>query len=234
MKVTLDHTHDEAANIRTFFFKPEKPMHYTAGQYTQLHVPHVHPDDRGQKRWFTLSSSPTEELLTITTKFAGDKASSFKKALFKLQPGAELTMADAMGDFVLPKLIQTPLIFVAGGIGITPFHSILEWLAVSGEQRPIKLLYAVNTEDEIIFQETFDKAGQHAIIIVGDASPAWGGERGRLSAELILGLGKPSDDSLIYIAGPEPMVQALHRDLRKTGIESSQLVSDEFPNYQSI
>ncbi len=234
MKVTLDHTHDEAANIRTFFFKPEKPMHYTAGQYTQLHVPHVHPDDRGQKRWFTLSSSPTEELQTITTKFAGDKASSFKKALFKLQPGAELTMADAMGDFVLPKLIQTPLIFVAGGIGITPFHSMLEWLAATGEQRPIKLLYGVNTEDEIIFQGTFDKAGQHAIIIVGDASPAWGGERGRLSAELILGLGKPSEDSLIYISGPEPMVQALHRDLRKAGIESSQLVSDEFPNYQSI
>src|SRR5882724_4223783 len=101
MKVTFDHSQDEAANIRTFFFRPEKPMHYTAGQYTQLHLPHVRPDDRGQKRWFTLSSSPTEELLTITTKFAGDKSSSFKKALSKLQPGTELTMAEAMGDFVL-------------------------------------------------------------------------------------------------------------------------------------
>ena len=93
--------------------------------------------------------------MTITTKF-NNESSSFKKALKQLQPGDEILMSDPMGDFVLPMLIQTPLIFVAGGIGITPFHSILSWLTATKENRPIKLLYAVNTEDEIIFQETFD------------------------------------------------------------------------------
>lgn len=234
MKVTFDHARSEANNIKTFYFKPELPVHYTAGQYTELTVPHRHPDKRGAKRWFTLSSSPTDELLSITTKFAGDKSSSFKKALFKLKTGTELHMAEPMGDFVLPKLIQTPLVFVAGGIGVTPFHSILEWLHATNETRPIKLLYGVRTEDEIIFQDTFQKAHVEPVIVVSEPSDAWGGERGHLSAELILGLEKPSEDTLVYVSGPEPMVEALEKDLRKAGLDKHKFVGDFFPNYTGI
>lgn len=235
MKVTFVRSELEAENIRTFYFKPEQLVRYTAGQYTELHIPHKKPDKRGTKRWFTLSSSPTDALLTITTKYAGDdKSSTFKKALFKLTPGTELHMAEPMGDFVLPKLIQTPLVFVAGGIGITPFHSMLKWLAETDEERPIKLLYGVRSEDEIVFQDTFRAAGVEPTIIVSEPSDSWGGERGQLSAELILGLEKPSEDTLVYVSGPEPMVQALSRDLRKTGLRKNQLVTDEFPNYTGI
>ena len=230
MRVKLDHTRQEAENITTFFFRPEKPVHYTAGQFIELTVPHSHPDERGQKHWFTLSSSPTDELLSITTKFAGDTSSSFKKHLFKLAPGAELKMSDPMGDFVLPKLVQTPLIFVAGGIGLTPFHSIFEWLAATKEQRDIKFIYGVRNEDEIIFQETFDKLGIKPTIVVSDPSPAWGGERGRITSELILGLGKPTEDALIYVSGPEPMVESLEKDLKDAGY-GKQFVGDYFPNY---
>lgn len=234
MKVTFDHTHDEAANITTFYFRPDKPMHYTAGQFTELTLPHPHPDARGTKRWFTLSSPPNQEFLTITTKLTDPKGSSFKKALRRLKPGTAVDMAAPMGDFVLPKLIQTPLVFVAGGIGLTPFHSMLEWLAETGESRPIKFLYGVRTEDEIIFQETFRKAGIQPTIVVSEPSAAWGGERGRLSAELILGLEKPSEDTLIYISGPEPMVEALEKDLKKTGLKKHQIVTDAFLNYAGI
>lgn len=231
VSVTLDHFHDEAANIRSFFFRPERPLQYTAGQYTELTLPHNNADQRGQKRWFTLSSSPTDELLSITTKHADENGSSFKRALFQLEPGKQLKMADPMGDFVLPKIIQTPLIFVAGGIGLTPFHSMLEWLSSTKEERPIKVLYGVRNEDEIIFQETFDKARLKPTIVVSEPSAAWGGERGHLSAELILGLEQPADDSLVYLSGPEPMVQKLAKDLHKQGLAKHQIVTDEFPNY---
>ncbi len=234
MKVVLDHTRAEASNITTFYFKPEKPVRYTAGQFIELTVKHPRPDKRGIKHWFTLSSSPTDPLLTITTKFAGDKSSSFKRALFGLKPGTELLMSEPMGDFVLPKLIQTPLVFVAGGIGLTPFHSMLSWLVATGEQRPIKFLYGVRTEDEIIFQDTFAKAGVYPTVIVSEPSAAWGGERGRLSTDLILGLEKPTEDSLIYVSGPEPLVESLEKDLKKAGIKKNQLVLDFFPNYGGI
>jgi ferredoxin-NADP reductase len=231
MKVVLDHVHAETSNISTFFFTPERPIHYTAGQFIELTLAHERPDDRGKRRWFTLSSSPTDQFVSITTKFAGEAASSFKRALFDLKPGAELQMSDPMGDFVLPKLVQTPLIFVAGGIGITPFHSIFSWLADTKEERPIKLMYGVRTEDEIIFQETFAKARQHATLVVSEPSEAWGGERGRITAEMILGVGKPTDDTLIYVSGPEPMVEGLEKDLKATGIKREQLALDFFPNY---
>jgi ferredoxin-NADP reductase len=124
-------------------------------------------------------------------------------------------------------------VFVAGGIGITPFHSMLGWLAATNEERPrpIKLLYGVRSEDEIVFQPTFDKAKVQPIIVVSQPSAAWGGERGQLDAELILGLEKPAEDSLVYVSGPEPMVEKLEKDLKRAGLKKSQLVLDFFPNY---
>lgn len=234
MTITFDHSEDVAANIATFYFKPEKPVDYTAGQFVEWTLPHVHPDNRGIKRWFTLSSSPTDGLISLTTRITDKNGSSFKKALRNLQPGNEMIISDAMGDFVLPKLIQTPLLFVAGGIGITPFHSILAWLAATDEKRPIKLIHGVHTEEDIIFQDTFDKAGQHATIVVSEPSSAWGGERGRLSAELILGIEKSSEDTLIYLSGPEPMVEQLEKELLAAGIKKHQLVLDSFPNYTEV
>lgn len=231
MKAVLDHTQDEANNIRSFFFKPEQPVQFTAGQFAEWTLKHPDTDKRGVKRWFTISSSPNNELVSITTKFAGDTGSSFKRTLFDLKPGDEILISDPMGDFVLPKLVQTPLVFVAGGIGITPFHSILQWLAETGEERPIKLIYGVRSEDEIIFQETFDKSGIQPTIVVSDPSDAWGGERGRIDAEMIMGLAKPSEDTLVYVSGPEPMVEALEAALPKAGLDKGQFVGDFFPNY---
>lgn len=231
MTATFDHARQEAEHIITFFFVPEKPLQYTAGQFIELTLDHPHPDSRGIRRWFTLSSSPTDEYLSITTKFSPSKSSSFKQTLRALKSGDPVSISDPMGDFVLPKLIQTPLIFVAGGIGITPFHSMLSWLAQTDEQRPIRMLYGVHTEDEIVFQDTLSKAGQHATVVVAEPSAAWGGERGQLTAELITGLEQPSEDTLIYVSGPEPMVEQLEKDLKKNGIKQHQLVLDFFPNY---
>lgn len=231
MKAVFDHSEPIASNIRTFYFQPVQPVQFTAGQYTRLTLDHKDPDDRGIRRWFTISASPTEEMLAITTKFTPDNGSSFKKALLKLKPGAEVDLASPMGDFVLPKLIQTPLIFIAGGIGITPFRSMFRWLADTGEQRDIKFVYGVRSEDEIVFQKEMEDAGVHATIVVSEPSPAWGGERGRLTAEMIIGLEKPSEDTLIYLSGPEPMIEALAEDLKKQGITEGQLVTDFFPGY---
>jgi ferredoxin-NADP reductase len=233
MRVVFDHRQDEAPNITTFYFQPETPLKYTAGQFIELALPHIRPDKRGQKRWFTLSSSPTDDFLSITTKFAPDSGSTFKQALWRLQNGDAVTMSEAIGDFVLPKLLQTPLTFVASGIGITPFHSMLSWLTATNEQRPITMLYAVNTEDEIIFLDTLTKARQHVTLVVNSPSAAWGGERGPLTPELVMGIGQPSENSLVYLSGPEPVVEKLNKELMHAGIKKHQLVLDLFPNYSS-
>ncbi len=233
MQITFDHSEDNTPTVITFYFVPEKPVNYTAGQFVELTVPHKHADKRGTKRWFTLSSSPTKAKISITTKFAAKDGSSYKQALRALKPGDNLTISEPMGDFVLPKLVQTPLVFVAGGIGITPFLGIFQWLKDTNEERPIKMLQAVSNEDEIGFVDILDDIKQHATIVVSQPSAAWGGERGHLSAEMILGLEQPTDDTLIYISGPELLVETLTKDLRAAGLKKHQVVGDYFPGYAS-
>lgn len=233
MKATFDHSEDESATITTFWFKPEKPVDFVAGQFIELTLPHVQVDDRGIRRWFTVSSSPTDELLSITTKFS-DPGSSFKGALRALEPGTVVDMDPPMGDFVLPQDPTIPLVFVAGGMGVTPYHSIFKWLHDTGERRPIKFIYAVKTEDDIIFQDTFDAAGIHATIVVTEPSDAWGGERGHLTADHILKLTEPDDRTLIYLAGPEPMIEDLQKGLIAQKFSRNQIVTDFFPNYDPV
>lgn len=233
MKATFEHATPETENIFSFYFKPEKHLNFTAGQYLELTLPHKNPDNRGIKRWFTISSSPNNSLFSLTTKIV-KHGSTFKKHLLTLKPGQEVLISEPIGDFVLPKFIQTPLIFVAGGIGITPFNSMLQWIHETKEERNIKFIYAVNTEDEIIFQDTFEAAGQHVTIIVSNPSDAWGGEQGPLTADVILGLQKPDDNCLIFLCGPEPMVKQIKHELKMRRVADHQIVSDAFSGLTSI
>ena len=233
MKITFKHSRQDTPSTYTFFFEPTRPVAYTAGQFIELTLPHDEPDDRGSKRWFTLSSSPKQELISITTKFAVTNGSTFKEALRQLKPGTVLTISDPMGDFVLPKLLQTPLVFVAGGIGITPFLSMLQWLHDTNEVRPINLLHAVASEDDIAFQDVFDNARQHVTTVVSQPTPAWGGERGHVTSEMILGLEKPTADTLVFVSGPEALVEKLTKGLVQSGLRKDQVVGDYFPGYSA-
>lgn len=233
MRITFDHAVAETASIKTYYFQAAEPLRYSAGQFIELTLPHDNPDSRGIKRWFSLSSSPSQTLLSITTRLITD-GSSFKAALQALTPGTELTISAAMGDFVLPRNVDTPLTFVAGGIGITPVHSILQWLIDTDEQRPIKVLYAVRSEDDIAFLDTFGAAKQYVTIVVREPSAAWGGERGQIDAEMIIGLQQPTADTLVYVSGPEAMTESLAADLIAAGVRADQVVRDSFPGYSHL
>lgn len=234
MKAKLVDRQQLTSNITSFSFEPERPLTYTAGQFVELFLDGHKEDGRPAKREYTLSSSPHEGVLTITTRVGKAAHSPFKRTLDNLEIGAEVSITEPYGDFVLPKLIQTPLIFVAGGVGITPFRSILEWLAFTDERRPITMLYGVKSEDDIIFQDTFDKANQHVTVVVEQPSAAWGGLRGQLTAEMVCGLETPSDDTLIYVSGPEPFVQRMQKDLQAQGVSHQQIVVDEFQGYADV
>src|SRR5687768_15111575 len=127
MKVTFREKLPIAKDIFTFRWQPSEEFSYTAGQYIKMTLEHEDADDRGDMRFFTLSSSPTEGHLAHTTKF-NPEGSSFKEALKDLQPGAEAEMTGPNGEFTLPEDDQQPMVWVAGGIGVTPYRSMIKWL----------------------------------------------------------------------------------------------------------
>ncbi len=234
MNVTFDHTEPVAHNIQTFWFKPERPVRYIAGQYTEIYLPHDHPDDRGIRRWFTLSSSPTDELVSITTKFASHQSSTFKQQLRELKPGAPLKLADPMGDFVLPKDKSIPIVFVAGGMGVTPMHSMVQWLQDKNEQRDIHLIYAVTEADELAFVPLFTAYDLKFTPVVKDPPAGYSGETGSLSIERILQLAPDDGRYRLYLSGPEPMVENFYKELKSRGFSEDRLVTDYFPGYQQF
>jgi ferredoxin-NADP reductase len=234
MHVTFDHSDDIAKSIRMFWFRPERLPRYTAGQFIELRLPHDQPDKRGDKRWFTLSSSPTEELLAITTKFAPEAGSTFKQTLASLTPGNVVTMSEPMGDFVLPKNRSIPLVFVAGGIGVTPMRSMVKWLVDTDEQRTITLLYAARNQEELAFLELFRPSGIEFVPVVSQADASWQGATGTLDGSRIVELTNPANDTLFFLSGPEPMVEALGKSLKAEGINKRHIVTDYFPGYVQI
>ena len=231
MRVVFDHAENEAKNIKTFWFRPEKTVRYTAGQFTEIHLPHDNPDDRGIKRWFTLSSSPTDNMVSITTRLDPVRPSSFKKALFGLKPGAKLNLADPMGDFVLPKKNDIPIVFVAGGIGVTPMHSMIKWMVDTGEQRQIHLFYAANDPENVAFRKQFENAPIKFDIILAKPPAGWQGMSGRLTTDVIWNLPGVKVNALVYLSGPEPMVEQFYKELKGRGIPEHRLVTDYFPGY---
>lgn len=212
-------------DIKTFIFEPEKRFTYISGQFVEITIDHQPVDDRGNKRWFTLSSSPTETYVAITTRVGLD-GSSFKHALDSLKPGQSVEMSEPMGDFVLPKNQATPLFFVAGGMGITPFKSIASWLVGNAQDRQIKLLHAVKSTDDAVFEDVFAAANIPREVFVGRDK--------HLTSRDIMDRLEDNKNTLLFISGPEPMVEKLDYDLKQSGYPASKIVCDFFPGYQPI
>lgn len=226
MKIFFDHVDVEAPNIWTFYFRPEKTFNYVAGQYVELTLRHEGADNRGERRQFTLSSSPTDELLAVTNKFAPKDGSTYKRALANLKPGDELFVSKPRGSFALPEHPGTPVVFVAGGIGITPFRSMAAWVKATGEKRPIELFYGAKNEKEILFKEVFEDIVDKLTFVLSNPSASWKGERGYLAAERIMESNKIGPEGYVYLSGPEAMVTGIQEGLVARGVLPKQLVVD--------
>jgi ferredoxin-NADP reductase len=209
-------------NVWAFRFQPSEPLVWTAGQYVRVELPHDNPDEQGTKRWFTNSAAPYEGIMQITTRVTD---STFKQALAKLVEGDELQLIEnPEGDFVWQDS-DLPIIFVAGGIGVTPFHSILKQRV--HDQLPINvtLIYGARTEDvpfrDELAQWAADNTDFKVTYVVGKP----------LTAEKLAELEPKLNQSFVYLSGPEPMVEALGKDLQAHGLPEAQIKQDEFPNY---
>ncbi len=218
----------EVEGVTSFIFKPEEPVKWAPGQYLHYVLHHLPTDDRGSDRWFTNSAAPFEKNIRITTRFANRKGSSFKKALVGLKVGKWIEITGAEGDFTLDNPDHEH-VFIAGGIGITPYRSIITQLAHDKKPINITLLYA-NRDNNIVFKNELEKISKanpnlkiHYIISPQRIDEA-------KIKEFVPELKKPT----FYVSGPEPMVESLSDMLKKMGIADTRIKQDSFPGYIAV
>lgn len=222
------------SDIWEFRFKKPTGFSFIPGQYMEYHLDHDNPDDRGIKRWFTISSSPEDNVITITTRIF-NKMSSFKDALNNLSIGQPIEAKGPDGDFTLNHIKSALLI--AGGIGVTPYHSqIKSLLNQKNNSLNLCLLYAAKEEQGLVYDDVFIRAESEftdfTYAKVLEKANKIGTITGLVTDDLISKLLKSKSLDNVYISGPEPMVDALKPRLLSIGVEENKIHQDWFPNYQ--
>lgn len=224
MKLKLTSIKPEAGNVKTLTFEPSAPISWKAGQYLHYTIPGTGTDGRDDNRWFTISSAPYEKHIRVTTRFF-EKPSAFKQALQKLQPGGEIEADGPEGDFVVEDPDRN-YIFIAGGIGITPFRSILLEAERQGQKLKVDLLYG-NRDKDIVFKDELDAlAAKNPNMSIDYLTHPRKLDDIRLMEALTA-----VDNPLVYVSGPEPMVEAFEELLPKLGLPKENFMGDYFPGY---
>jgi ferredoxin-NADP reductase len=223
-----------APSIFTLVFKPLKKVRFSAGQYIELTLPHPHADTRGVRRMFSIASRPGGEYIELGLVKA-ERSSTFKSALLALKTGAVVRATQVGGSFVLPRSTTQPIVMIAGGIGITPFRSMIDDALARGEKRQILLFYAVRTEDALVYGALLNRARQELALkiipIVAEPGDTWTGEKGMLNTTVIERYVADVNNQTYYISGPNVMVQAIRGQLRAKGISPARIKTDYFSGY---
>ena len=226
-----------AQDTAEFEFIPDQEIAFLPGQYMEFTLPHTDTDSRGARRYFTLSSSPTEKNLKVGVKFY-DEGSSFKAALIDIDQNTSIVASQLAGDFVMPKDSTQKLVFIAGGIGITPFRSMIKYLMDTNQRRDIVLIYSAGSEQDFAYRDVFEPARQaiglktYYVITRRTAKISHPyTNRGVVNDSLIQTLVPDLNQRLFYISGTHNMVESLQETLQQLDVRHGNIKIDFFPGY---
>lgn len=225
-----------AEGLYDFSFIVGRKISFIPGQYMEWTLPHEKIDSRGNRRYFTIASSPTEDHLKLGIKIYNN-GSSFKRALMNLDNETEIVGAQLSGDFTLPIDKKQKLVFIAGGIGITPFRSMIKYLVDNNQHRIITLFYSNKSGKEIMYSDVFEKARELGINTVytltdKDNLPLnWKGYSGRITSKLIKTEVPDFMERRYYLSGPHNMVKEFQRILEEIGVPKNKIKVDYFPGF---
>jgi ferredoxin-NADP reductase len=224
---------------QTMAFRFEKPAGFTfiAGQFVDLTL--LNPpktDAEGNGRGFSIASAPYEDFLMVATR---ERDTAFKQVLKSLPLGTEVKMEGPFGDLKLHHDKSRAAVVLTGGIGITPFRSILLNAAKEKLPIPIFLFYGNRRPEDAAFLgelQELEKRNPHYKLIacmseMEKSHRPWGGEKGQIDAPMLAKYLKGVVSPLYYITGPPAMVKAMHKLLRDTGVDDDNVRTEEFAGY---
>jgi predicted ferric reductase len=213
----------ESAGGRTWTLRLRAEGHgglcFRPGQFVWLTVAES-PYDLEQHPFSMTSSADRPEELSFAIKELGD----FTSTVGGLKPGSRAWIDGPYGSFELPRDPKQPIVWLAGGIGIAPFLSMLRTLADRGERRPLRLVYGAGSLKTLVYhrelEELFARTGGSYVPVLEEPPEDWQGERGRVDTALVdkLLTSEERAHARVYACGPGPMLDALERELGRLGI----------------
>lgn len=219
------------ANIKSFYFDYDKNnFKFQAGQYVKLFVDIKNKPDLF--RYLTIASSPTENFLLFTMRIR--EKSEFKRAIDKFELGQKMEISEPKGHFILSEKLDQPIVMFAGGIGITPFRSMIKYVADKKLARKITLVYSSKTPEQIIYKnelEEFQRQNDDFKIVFTitqsrpDNDRQW--ETGRINEDLIKKISY-FRESIFCICGAPLMVKNLTAVLKNMGISEENIKIEAF------
>jgi ferredoxin-NADP reductase/nitrite reductase/ring-hydroxylating ferredoxin subunit len=228
----------------------KKQLEYSAGQFAFFDIGGVYNDPEGPIRHFTITSSPTEDFIMISTRI---RDTPYKKRLSSLEENTTIVkVRGPEGKFTLHEDHSKPAVFLSGGIGVTPFRSMIKY--ATDKQLPVKIIMfdSNRNENNILYKKEFDECanmnknlkvvysvteeegGEEQPAQNSSPSIAWNGERGRIDKAMITRYLSDKDikDSIFYICGPPGMVKAMQNLIQnELQIQKENIKIEEFTGY---
>ena len=211
-----------------------REIDFEPGQYFFVTLPDLgHQDERGLRRHISVVTSPNERgVLGLCTRL---RDTAFKRTLAELEVGAEVDVEEPKGDFVLPKESDQPYVFIAGGIGITVFRSMLRYIAEERLPHRVTLIYSNRDQESTAFRgelAELEAATNLRVVLTMTDDPAWEGETRRIDADLLRDHLDGELGSFTYlIAGPPAMVEAMEKTLTEAGLPEERIRPQRFSGY---
>lgn len=224
-----------ATGVYEYSFAPDHHFNFKPGQYLEWTIPAKKSDDRGNRRYFTIASSPTEKEIRLGVKFY-EPYSSYKQQLKNMNIGATISTSHLGGDFVLPRNKNKKIVFIAGGIGVTPFRAMTQFLVDTQDKRQVTLFYSNKTVSEIAYKDVFDNAA-HAIgmktiyAVTDEKNPGPEYYAGMIDMALIQREVPDFKERVFYVSGPQGMVEAFKTTLSGLGVPRFNIRTDYFPGF---
>ena len=236
MRARIKEKHEVATGtLLVIFDLLGEEVDFKAGQYfwvTLLDPPY--DDEKGPRRHITAVTSPNDRgVLGLCTRL---RDSAFKRSLAELPVGAEVEVEQPKGDFVLPEETDRPYVFVAGGIGVTVFRSMLRFIAEEGLPHRVTLVYSNRDRASAAFLDELTELARAnpnlSIVPTMTDEPAWDGETRRIDASMLRDHLEDDLESYVFlVAGPPAMVEAVTESLDGAGVPEEQIRPERFSGY---
>ena len=226
----------ETVATNTLALTFEKPAGFTfvAGQYGGFTlIDPTETDEKGNTRRFSYFNAPDDEHLIVVTR---SQTSAYKRNLENMPIDHPIKMAGAIGKFVLHDDPSIPAVFIAGGIGVTPFYSMIKDSLLHRPTQQIILFYGNQSlEDSAYLDELISIANDSpqltVIPVLANPPSTWTGEKGFIDDETLIKNIPDIDQPNFYVCGSPAMVKALQQVLQELAIPAERINVEDFPGY---